>query len=120
MILYRSLRRFAALAAMSGIALQALLPAIVQAAPKDSISVPICSVDGTRHEIQLPLGNKQTEKSAEHCKLCLLGTDKPAVSNPATAFLSFMGKCEAVQSFPSVSVPSSAGLAARPRAPPAA
>ena len=70
----RTLRRFAALTAASAIALQALWPLIAQARPADSISVPLCSVDGVRHEIELPLGKNQGDRSFEHCKLCVLGT----------------------------------------------
>jgi hypothetical protein len=78
MMLSPGLRRVAALAAAFGIALQALWPAIAQARPADSVSVPICSVDGTRHEIELPLGRDQSDKTGEHCKLCVLGPDRIA------------------------------------------
>jgi len=73
-----TLRRCAAFAAAFGIALLALWPAIVQARPADSISVPICSADGTRHDIELPLG--KTQDGSQHCKLCVLGDGKPAVA----------------------------------------
>jgi hypothetical protein len=79
MMFSRKIRHFAALAAAFGIALQALWPIIAQARPGNSISVPVCSAEGTRHSIELPLGKSQTEKSAEHCKLCVLGTDKDSV-----------------------------------------
>jgi hypothetical protein len=76
MMFSRKIRHFAALAAAFGIALQALWPIIAQARPGNSISVPVCSAEGTRHSIELPLGKNQTEKSAEHCKLCVLGDGK--------------------------------------------
>jgi hypothetical protein len=79
MMLSRSLRRFAALAAAFGIALQALWPAIAQARPSGSISVPLCSADGTRHEIELPIG--KTQDGSQHCKLCVLGDGKPVVAS---------------------------------------
>lgn len=73
------MRRCAALAAAFGIALQALWPAIAQARPRDTVSVPICSIDGTRHEIELPIG--KTQDGSEHCKLCVLGLDNVFVSS---------------------------------------
>jgi hypothetical protein len=85
MILSRGMRRCAALAAAFGIALQALWPVIAQARPADSISVPICSIDGTRHEIELPIG--KTQDGSEHCKLCVLGDEKPFVVSGIALFV---------------------------------
>ncbi len=76
MMFSRKTRHFAAIAAAFGIALQALWPIIAQARPGNSIFVPVCSAEGTRHSIELPLGKNQTEKGAEHCKLCVLGDGK--------------------------------------------
>lgn len=114
----RTLRRLAAYAAAFGIALQALWPAIAQAAPKDSISVPVCSVGGVQHEIELPLG--KTNDGTQHCKLCVLGTDKPAVSNSTLALFSFTGKAEGIQERKAVSLNRLAVLTAHSRAPPVA
>jgi hypothetical protein len=118
MILSRTLRRFAAYAAVFGIALQALLPAIVQAAPKDSISVPVCSADGTRHEIQLPLGDQQSDKGAEHCKLCIVGADKAALTNTIPAAVVSKDVAEGHQEAKAGFLQSPFRLAAHPRAPP--
>ena len=85
MILSRGVRRCAALAAAFGIALQALWPAIAQARPSDSVLVPICSMDGTRHEIELPIG--KTQDGSEHCKLCLLGDGKTFVVSGISLFI---------------------------------
>jgi hypothetical protein len=74
----RAARRIAARAAAFGIALQALWPAIAQARPGGSISVPVCSADGTRQEIELPIG--KTQDGSEHCKLCVLGDGKAFVA----------------------------------------
>lgn len=86
MMFSRKIRHFAGFAAAFGIALQALWPIIAQARPGDSISVPICSAEGVRHSIELPLGRNQTGKSAEHCKLCVLGDGK-AVLHSAVDFV---------------------------------
>ena len=115
MILSSSIRRLAALAAAFGIVLQALWPAIAQARPADSISVPICSIDGTRHEIQLPVGS--TTDGSEHCKLCVLGLDKLVVALDSQFSLGHREneKCIAVEH---QSYKPATDLLARPRAPP--
>jgi hypothetical protein len=115
--LTRTAGRVAALAAAFGIALQALWPVIAQARPSDSVSVPICSVDGSRHEIELPIG--KTQDGGEHCKLCVLGPDALAVSSDST-FFSGNGKDETQVAVEKPNPKSSAVFLARPRAPPQA
>jgi hypothetical protein len=117
MILSRGMRRCAALAAAFGIALQALWPVIAQARPADSISVPICSIDGTRHEIELPIG--KTQDGSEHCKLCVLGPDKVVVS-AELSFSSGNGEAERHVKAEKPNPKSSAVFLARTRAPPQA
>jgi hypothetical protein len=85
MMLSRASRRLAALAAAFGIALQALWPAIAQARPSDSVTVPLCSIDGTRHEIELPIG--KTQDGSKHCKLCMLGDGKTFVVSGLSLFM---------------------------------
>lgn len=116
----RFFRRPAAFAALLAIALQALWPLIAQARPSDSISVPVCSVDGARHEIQLPVGKNQGDKGAEHCKLCVLGTDKPVVSSALPAFAAPVSKFESLPGYEAVAVREGASFSAHPRAPPQA
>ena len=94
MMLFRSCRRFAALAATFAILLQALWPLLSHARPGDpSLLVPVCTVEGTTHYLELKVG-KQTpldERSAshgEHCKLCVFGDGKSsAVVAPGSIFL---------------------------------
>jgi len=111
-----TLRRLAALAATFGIALQALWPVIAQARPNDSISVPICSADGVRHDIQLPLG--KTKDGSEHCKLCVLGTDKPVIANAHLPFPAAGERSESIQNEGQTPAHSLAAFTAHPRAPP--
>jgi hypothetical protein len=113
-----TLRRFAALAAAFGIALQALWPLIAQARPKDSVSVPICSADGVRHSIELPLG--RTQDGSKHCKLCVLGADKPVVLKSDLLFLSPERESESFLLENRTTPKSSTLFTARPRAPPQA
>jgi hypothetical protein len=117
MILSRGMRRCAALAAAFGIALQALWPALAQARPSDSILVPICSVDGTRHEIELPIGKKQD--ADQQCKLCVLGADNIAVSADLP-FVPGTGKDERHVQAEEPGPKPPGVLLARPRAPPQA
>jgi hypothetical protein len=116
MMLSRGLRRLAALAAAFGIALQALWPAIAQARPADSISVPICSVDGTRHEIELPIG-KTRDDGSQHCKLCIFGDGK-AVSNVFLPFFPLPEEGQQVVKNQSSFQEQLRHLSALPRAPP--
>jgi hypothetical protein len=118
MMLSRSLRRLAALAAAFGIALQALWPAIAQARPADSISVPVCSVDGTRHEIELPVG-KTRDDASQHCKLCVLGLDKVFVV-PDFAFFPGNEENEKYEEVENQNSRPNTAFLARPRAPPQA
>jgi hypothetical protein len=113
----RLLRRHAAFAALLAVALQALWPAIAQARPSDSVSVPICSVDGTRHEIQLPVG--KTSDGSEHCKLCVLGLDKIAVVSDVQ-FSFGNGEIEKAVDVENRNHKPSSAFFARPRAPPQA
>src|SRR6185369_6544842 len=115
MMFSRTINRFAALAAAFGIALQALWPLIAQARPSDSISVPVCSADGVRHDVELPLG--KTQDGTQHCKLCALGTDKPVVLNSDVTFVSSVQKSESFQEERQSSARSLAAFTAHPRAP---
>ena len=118
MMLSHGLRRIAALAAASVIALQALWPAIAQARPANSILVPICSMDGTRHEIELPLG-KTRDDGSEHCKLCIFGDGK-TVSNVFLPFFSSLEEGQKVVKVQSSFQEQLRHLSAHPRAPPQA
>ena len=120
MTLSRALRRHAALAAMFGIALQAFWPLVAQARSGRSIAMPICSVEGPHRSIEVPIDGGKTRQTTEHCKLCVLGADRPAVSGSACAF-AFPYEGEAEDPFKSGdSEPgSSCVVSARPRAPPA-
>jgi hypothetical protein len=114
MMISRTIRRFAALAAMLGIALQAFWPLIAQARPV--LSVPICLAGTPGHSIELPVG--KSDASGEHCKLCVLGTDK-AIFSPEFAFDLLEGFSQQKSVSGEKSLTSSSVLQARSRAPPA-
>jgi hypothetical protein len=82
MPLYRN--RLAALLAILAIAMQALWPLIAQAKPLlPGERVPVCTVEGITHYIELPAPDSAVEKSSaahhEHCKMCVFGAERIAV-----------------------------------------
>jgi hypothetical protein len=111
-----SLRRVAALVALLAITLQALWPLLAQARPRDpSLQVPICTVDGSAHFIDLDTGKTVPH---EHCKLCLMGTDK-ALEAPAVPGLQVAERRDqSVDGSASSFSPAPLCVSARPRAPP--
>jgi hypothetical protein len=120
-------RRLPAYLAIVAIALQALWPLLAQARPKDVVLVPVCTVQGVTHYIELPIrgapGEPQSDPRAasqhDHCSFCTGGGDRiaPSCSSALKA-----------ASLPSFAVPASelvlleyqSPVVARPRAPPAA
>ena len=84
MMLHRSLRRFAALAAAFAVTLQALWPLLSHARPNDkTLLVPLCTVDGITHYLEIKSGktplDQRSASHGEHCKLCIFGDAKAAV-----------------------------------------
>jgi hypothetical protein len=59
------------------IALHAFWPLIANAKPKSVNLVPICTVEGITHYLELPGGNSPLDQSAtahhDHCAFCFLG-----------------------------------------------
>ena len=124
MILFRSVRRVAALAAIFALALQALWPLVAQARPRIAGElVPVCTIEGVTHYLELPAGKSPLEERSashgEHCQLCVFGAER----NVAPVF-----QDEFLVSQPETSRPSSRVVPgtepldhppAQPRAPPA-
>ena len=108
---------------MLAMALQALWPLIVQAKPRSSTLVPICTVDGVTHYFELKKGDTPLEQRSaaqhEHCAFCSLDGGAALPSVPRIFFdRSFSGD-EVSQ--PASQAPASRSLtSARPRAPPEA
>ena len=120
-------RSLAAWAAILAMALQALWPLLAQAKPKSVVLVPVCTVQGVTHYLELSLkgapGEPQSDPRAasqhDHCSFCTGGGDR--IAPPCSSILGPI-------SSPSFALPASelvlleyqSPVVARPRAPPAA
>jgi len=116
--------RIAAYVAVFTLAIQALAPLLAQLQARSTVLLPLCSVDGATHYVEVPLGadplKQRTPGGHEHCSLCTLGADRLAFLAPLGAGL-FAGPDAAgdCPSRASPNAPESQVLAfARPRAPP--
>jgi hypothetical protein len=77
-------RSVAAWLAILAIAMQALWPLLAQAKPKSVVLVPVCTVQGVTHYLELPAGNAPVEQKAasqhDHCSLCCAGAVLPVAA----------------------------------------
>src|SRR5215471_118383 len=115
-------RRLAAWLALLAIALQAFWPLLAQAKPKNVVLVPVCTVQGVTHYVELPKSGVPVERRAasqhDHCSFCASGGERAALAS-AFPVLKFMD----VSSTPffareEIAVENHSVSAARPRAPP--
>jgi hypothetical protein len=71
-----SVKRIGAWLAILAIALQAALPLIASAQSRSVTLVPLCTVDGVTHYVEVPLGKTpagQPGSHGSHCALCFVG-----------------------------------------------
>ena len=77
-------RPLAVYLAVLAISLQALWPLLAQAKPKNVVLVPVCTVQGVTHYIELPSGGTPVEEHAasqhDHCSFCSFGGERVALS----------------------------------------
>jgi|SRR6476661_1267817 len=70
-------RRLGTWLAILAITLQALWPLLANAKPRGVTLVPLCTVDGVTHYLEVPTGKAPLDDSAsahhEHCSFCSLG-----------------------------------------------
>jgi len=117
--------RFVAWIAAFAVVLQAMWPLLSHAQPKDSsLLVPICSVNGISHYIDLKTGKAPADQRGalfgEHCKLCAFNSDR-ATALPAGPVVPFAALDIAVEQSSYLPVPLPEPLnhpPAQPRAPP--
>jgi hypothetical protein len=115
--------RFVSWIAVLAMALNALWPLIAQAKPRSVTLVPVCTVQGVTHYIELPGGKSPLEQKSsaqhEHCSFCAFGGERAALP-PLLQFFAVVDVQEArpanVEDRCSKSEQTSF---ARPRAPPA-
>jgi hypothetical protein len=70
------MKRIGAWLAMLAIALQAAFPLIASAQPRGVTLVPLCTVDGVTHYVEVPTGKTPAGPPAghgDHCALCFVG-----------------------------------------------
>lgn len=117
-------KSFPAWLAILALSLQALWPLLAHAKPAQAPHlVPLCTVDGTTHFVELPAGGAPAEEhaSTQHCKLCVFGGDRASIAPAHAVVLHLPGapaQLVAIRQDPVVD--SFLHSPARPRAPPAA
>src|SRR5947207_11869783 len=72
--------------AILAIALQAAWPLLAAAKPRGVALVPLCTVEGVTHYVEVPTGKTPLDESAsthhEHCAFCTLGAAGLSPSHP--------------------------------------
>ena len=81
---------------IAAIALQIALPLVAGALPRAVTLVPLCTVDGVTHYLEVPTGKTPLDGSAhhgDHCPLCCLGHGAPPLAE-ARSLAAFAGGLE--------------------------
>jgi hypothetical protein len=66
-------RKLGSWLAVLALALQASWPLLVAAKPRAVTLVPLCTVDGVTHYLEVPTGDTPAGASHQHCSFCFLG-----------------------------------------------
>jgi hypothetical protein len=77
------MRRLGTWLGMAALALQLAWPLVAGALPRSVVLVPVCTVDGVTHYLEVPTGKDPRGGSAAHtghCPLCCAGSMAPAGS----------------------------------------
>ena len=115
--------RIAAYLAALAMALNALWPLIAQAKPRSVTLVPVCTVQGVTHYIELPGGNSPLEQKSsaqhEHCSYCSFGGERVALSPFLQSIVSTRVEEARPPHVDACESRSERSSSARPRAPPA-
>jgi len=116
-------RRPAAYLAILAIALQAFWPLLAQAKPKNVVLVPVCTVQGVTHYIELPSSGTPVEQKAatqhDHCSFCSFGGERTGVAGVVSVAAAPQGSHESPGTAEDSLPESQKTFHARPRAPPA-
>ena len=110
--------------AVLAMALNALWPLLAQAKPSSVTLVPVCTVQGVTHYIELPGGNSPLEQKSsaqhEHCSYCSFGAERAALSPFLQSIISTRIEEARPLHVDACESRSERSSNARPRAPPAA
>jgi hypothetical protein len=119
----RRQNRLAAWIAVLAMALNALWPLIAQAKPRSVALVPVCTVQGVTHYIELPGGNSPLDQKSsaqhEHCSYCSFGGERVALLPFLQFELSTSTKESRAAHVDACELRNEESSSARPRAPPA-
>jgi len=109
---------------MLAVLLNALWPLLAHAKPAGSLTVPVCTVGGETHYIEIERGDSPLDQRSkaqhDHCKLCVFGAERVTALPSQQAVLALDAAIDARPAPRSEPLP--AFLAFRPeqsRAPPA-
>src|SRR5258706_5336583 len=113
------MKRIGAWLAIFAIALQAALPLIASAQPRSVALVPLCTVDGVTHYVEVPTGKTPARQPAhgDHCALCFVGDKVGLPTQPELLALASAAAQASPLRTPSV-VPSNDFQTAAARGPP--
>jgi len=114
------MKRIGAWLAIFAIALQAALPLIASAQPRSVALVPLCTVDGVTHYVEVPTGKTPAGPPAGHgghCALCFVGDKVGLPTQPELLALANAAAQASPLHTPSV-VPSNDFQTAAARGPP--
>src|SRR3954471_10058838 len=109
--------------AILAVSLQALWPLLAQAKPKNAVLVPVCTVQGVTHYIELPSSGTPAEERAasqhDHCSFCSFGGERAAPSPFLQPAISTGLEEARPPQVAACELRSEESFSARPRAPPA-
>jgi hypothetical protein len=115
--------RIAAYLAALAMALNGLWPLIAQAKPRSVTLIPVCTVQGVTHYIELPGGNSPLEQKSsaqhEHCSYCSFGGERVALPPLLQSIISTSVEQAQPPHVDACELRSERSSHARPRAPPA-
>src|SRR3954447_762370 len=109
--------------AVLAIALQALWPLLAQAKPKNVLLVPVFTVQGVTHYIELPSSGTPVEQHAasqhDHCSFCSFGGERAGLASFLQSIVTPRVEEAPPPHVAARELRSERSPAARPRAPPA-
>ena len=91
------MRKLGSWLAVLALALQASWPLLVAAKPRTVTLVPLCTVDGVTHYLEVPTGDTPAGAAHQHCSFCFLGGTAAA---PSQGYVAPRADCHAEEPAP--------------------